>query len=547
MTAFLRLRFRQLGNSWVKGEKGKFFLFFLLGLFFVVVLSYFSMRIFGYLSGLEEFPSYFRLFLSEKLLAMVFMTLFVMLIFSAMLSSLNILFLSRDLPLLFASPLKVGSIFFWKSAEVFANSSAMVIFFSLPVLAAFCYYFAPTFTAVLQVAWVYALLIVTGFAAGLILGIIIPAFFSVRRLQPILSVFSIILISLLVVFLRLLRPERFLNPDEIDNLFRYMSSLDLRVFSYFPFAWASQAIADVALDQNADYWKLCLLFAGTLALLAGAVWLLQKKMYLRLIDKLASSGRGNAKSSWRLGGLAGDYSPLWKKEIKTFLRTPAQWSQLLIIGALMAVTVLNLKMIPVPHPAIRNVIAYFNLALALFIVAGLNSRFTFPAIPIEGGGLIHVVSSPFRRDTFYVFKFLFYWLPLLVIGMTLFIVGDMTLKIDPFFRLAAFLFLPLAVTSLTSLALLFGVNVPEIAPLSPQHLVVSRRGIAYMLWSMIVIVASLVFFARPLFLYYYHQALRRPLPWVEIVLWLSVFVLAHLLLTLVAYRRGKTVWQKREF
>ena len=64
-----------------------------------------------------------------------------------------------------------------------------------------------------------------------------------RRLQPVLSVFSIILISSIVVFLRLLRPERFLEPSEIDNVLNYMGSLDLKVFYYFPFSWLARAMS----------------------------------------------------------------------------------------------------------------------------------------------------------------------------------------------------------------------------------------------------------------------------------------------------------------
>ncbi len=250
MSGLLNVKLLQLKNSWQRGERGKLLLFLLLGLFFVLVLGFFFLRIFGYLQQLEDFPYLFKLFLAEKLLTMVFLTLFTMLLLSALLSSLDIFFLSRDLPFLFSSPMKTGRIFFWKLLEAAANSSAMVLFFSLPVLFSYCRFFAPGGRQVALVLLTFLLFIICGVLLGVLAGLIIPAFFSVRRLQPVLSVFSVVLISFIVVFLRLLRPERFLNPQEIDSVLQYMGSLDLRLFRYFPFSWAARSMTFAARGMN---------------------------------------------------------------------------------------------------------------------------------------------------------------------------------------------------------------------------------------------------------------------------------------------------------
>ena len=218
-----------------------------------------------------------------------------------------------------------------------------------------------------------------------------------RRLQPVLSVFSIILISSIVVFLRLLRPERFLEPSEIDNVLKYMGSLDLKVFYYFPFSWLARAMSLTADGRSAPYWKTIALFVMLAAALLALVLWLRKKFYLQLFDKLNRGGKGYYKSRWRPTALRDDYRPLLRKEMKTFLRTPAQWSQLLIVGALVAVFVINMKMIPLPHPSVKNFVSYLNLIMAVFIVSGLNSRFTFTSIPGEGPGQVHIFSSPYRQ------------------------------------------------------------------------------------------------------------------------------------------------------
>jgi ABC-2 type transport system permease protein len=546
MRSLLKLKFLQLRNSLVRGEKKKFVLFILLGLFFMLVLGFFFNKVFGYLATVEEFPHVFKVFLAEKLMMMIYMTLFSMLLLSALLTALDVFFISRDLHFLFSTPMPIRSAFAWKMLETGVYSSAMVVFFSLPIIFFYCRYFAPGPGQVLQILLAFLLFIACGVLAGILLGLVIPAFFSVRRLQPVLSVFSIILISTIVVFLRLLRPERFLEPSEIDNVLKYMGSLDLKVFYYFPFSWLARAMSLSADGRSAPYWKTIALFvvlAG--ALLALVLWL-RKKIYLQLFDKLNQGGKGYYKSRWRPTTLRNDYQPLWRKEIKTFLRTPAQWSQLLIVGALVAVFVINMKMIPMPHPAVKNFVSYLNLIMAVFIVSGLNSRFTFTSIPGEGPGQVHIFSSPFAKVKFYRFKLLFHLLPLLIVGFSLYALGDLALHFDAFTRLMALVFLAPAIIFLTVLSLVLGIETNETNPLSPEHVIVSKQGISYMLWSMIYLVGGMLLLARPVGVYYWHHFTREAVPYVEIVAWFAGFLLVNLVLIVYYYRRGKREWLARE-
>ncbi|HEX7502623.1 MAG TPA: hypothetical protein VF451_04305, partial [Acidobacteriota bacterium] len=143
MKSLLKLKYFQLRNALARGERKKYLLFLLLGVFFMLVLGFFFYKIFGYLAQVQEFPHVFKVFLAEKLLMMIFMTLFSMLLLSALLTSLDLFFISRDLHFLFTTPLPVRSAFTWKMLEVSVFSSSMVVFFSLPVLFFYCRYFAP--------------------------------------------------------------------------------------------------------------------------------------------------------------------------------------------------------------------------------------------------------------------------------------------------------------------------------------------------------------------------------------------------------------------
>jgi len=468
-------------------------------------------------------------------------------ILSTLVSTLNILFLSKDLNLLFSSPLPIGKIFLWKGIEVAFNSSIMVVFFSLPILFAYCHFFASNVLQITAVVISFSLYIISGVLIGLLIGILIPSFFSIKKLQPILTIISIIFISLIIIFLRLLRPEQFGNPEVISNLMSYMSGLEVREFVCFPFYWAAKCLNAVASGNQSDYFLFSGFFVILTILLVIALWILQKKYYFNLFNKLLKSSTIKGLSSWKKKIIRGDYGTLWKKEIKTFFRTPSQWSQLLIIGAIIIVFVINMKEIPMPHPTIKVFISYLNLGMAAFIVAGLNSRFTFTTFPMEIPGIVHIMASPFKQIRVLNFKLLFFGIPQLIIGFILFFITGIILDLDPYMQICGVIFLSPALVFLTVIAIYFSLKIQSSKPLSPQHLIASRPGIMYMLWSLVYIILGQIYFIRPTYLYYINSQLSRPVPYLEIILWFSGYVIINLVLIYHFLKRSRRLWLKKEF
>jgi ABC-2 type transport system permease protein len=551
MKSLFKARLRQLKNAASRLGWRKYFIFLLLSGGILGLLVFFSIKVFGFLYYQQEFPLYFKLFLSEKILMMTFLTMFLMLILSALISTLNIFFLSRDLPLLLTSPLRSRTVFTWKALEVAAASALMVIFFAMPMLFAYCYYFAPTLIDIAAVGLVFLLFMTSGVSIGILIGLIIPAFFSVKKLQPALSLVSIVLISTIVIFLRLLRPERFGNPVVIDNLLEYMGGLSVKGFAWFPFYWIARALHLVAKGDYWGYGKAIGAFLAIILSMTGFLLFLQKKYYLQLFDKLNKGTPGTHRSGWKKPRFFKkkyqDYSTLWKKEIKTFFRSPDQWSQLLIIAAIVIVFILNMKGIPLPHASVKNIIAYLNMGMAAFIAAGLNSRFTFTAIPMESPGIAHLMASPFEKKKLFHFKLLFYMIPQIIVGLILFFTGDITLHLDAFTRIGGIIYLAPTLPFLTILALYFSLRIQETVPLTPQHLVMSRSGISYMLWSTVYVAAGMIYFVRPFFLYHFNRFVHHPIPYLEISLWFVGFLVINSIMIVFFYKKSISIWNNKEF
>jgi len=547
MKALLKAKLRGIINSVRNNPGRKYALFAVFGILILAFLSFVSVKLFGYIYYQEDFPPELKNFLSEKLMTMVFLTMYTMLILSSLISTLNIFFLSKDLNLLFSSPMRSGRIFLWKGLEVTLNSSLMVIFFASPVISAYLYYFSMGAQNYILAMLHFVLFILTGVITGIILGFIIPGFISIKKLQPALSVVSIMIISIVVIFLRLLQPEKFGNPDIIDNVFEYIKGLSTPFFKYFPFEWLSKSLVSLSENSLSDFFSYLSATIMLMLFLYIILWQLQKRFYFPLFDKINRGSFGGRRSKWEKGIIKGDYGILFKKEVKSFLRTPEQWSQLLVIGAIIVVFIMNMKVIPLPSGQIKNIIGYMNIGMAAFIITGLNSRFTFTSMPMENPGISHMFASPFNKMKILKFKIIFYLIPMFLISFGLFFAGEIILEMDKITRLSGVLYLTPVVSLITLLAFYFSLQIQGSKQLSPQHLITTREGISFMLWSLVYIVLSLIFMIRPLFLYFYARFTRRIIPIGEILLWIGAFFLINFLLIYIFSRVIKRGWLKKEF
>src|SRR5678815_2752113 len=75
--------------------------------------------------------------LAYQLLLIILLTFLSMLLFSNLVASLSTFFLAHDLELLHAAPVSRESFFFARLIQTTVNSSWMVLFFSVPIFAAY--------------------------------------------------------------------------------------------------------------------------------------------------------------------------------------------------------------------------------------------------------------------------------------------------------------------------------------------------------------------------------------------------------------------------
>ena len=115
---------------------------------------------------------------------------------------------------------------------------------------------------------------------------------------------------------------------------------------------------------------------------------------------------------------------MMRKELKTFLRDSAEWSQLFLVGALIVIYLYNFKVLPISRSPIAaehlsNLIAYANIALTGFLVASLSARFVLPSISAEGAGFGLIRCAPLATGRYLLYKYVFYAVPFLTLALLL--------------------------------------------------------------------------------------------------------------------------------
>ena len=153
-----------------------------------------------------------------------------------------------------------------------------------------------------------------------------------------------------MILLRVIQPERLLRVESMPVMTDFFATLQSPVTPLLPSFWAGEAIF-AGLQGGVDWLHLVALWTTAVALtiaLGGRV----RALALRRLQQVAGSAKGplravaRARSRWR-GWLP--MSPVRRqllvKDLKVFLRDVSQWSQLLLLLALVLVYLYNFRVL----------------------------------------------------------------------------------------------------------------------------------------------------------------------------------------------------------
>ena len=373
----------------------------------------------------------------------------------------------------------------------------MVVIFLAPVLMgvglARCAPISFYLTSVLTIVPFAVIPVAVGTACTLLLVNVFPA----RRARDLLMLMGLLFAGSIVILLRMMRPEQLMRAESLPDVTGFFATLQSPVTPLLPSFWAGEML-------------FASLKGGWDLVHAGALWTtaLAFSVVLRAADErwhFAGYSRSQEAPKARFTKLRSldlivrvlPWSPVRRqllvKDLKVFLRDVSQWSQLLLLLALVLVylynfRVLDLQRIPYMSGFIKNIYAFVNLGMAGFVLATVAVRFVFPAVSAEGAAFWIIRTSPISMHDFLWSKFWTGLVPVLVLTEGLTIAANELLGVDPLLKVVAACAIVFLSFALVGLATGLGARYPRFTAENPSQVAGSYGGVAFMILAVLLII-----------------------------------------------------------
>ena len=464
--------------------------------------------------------------LLSKLLSFLFTIFFGVLVFSNVVTAITVLFLSDDLPILFSAPISSQRLFIARFIETAINSSWMVVFFGLPIFAAY--------GIVSHAGWAfYPWMLANLFAFAIMpsgLGVIVTLFlvkaFPARKTHDVLVIIAVLLVVGIYFLFRFLRPEQLFNPDVLHGVGEFFATLKTPDRYLAPAGWATQVMTLSLAGRNRDaLLYLSLNLSNGLMVVVIGQWL-SAILYPEAFSKAQEGKRARlvSKASMKKGRdrFATASGRIIEKDLRIFFRDTGQWTQLLLILALIVVYLYNFWALKLQHIAglsfyVVNVISYFNILLVALIASAVSVRFVLPAVSLEGPSFWIIRSAPMRLRTFLWTKFALSFIPIAAMSELLVLFSARFLNASDFVKWISAATALLLTFGITGLAVGIGALYPNFRETNAARLATGASSILFMVLAMLFVTAVVLIEFYPA-LMIFRSSLSgialKPLQWV---------------------------------
>jgi ABC-2 type transport system permease protein len=445
---------------------------------------------------------------------MVLLIFFSMLIFSHVIAALSNLFLSRDLEFCHSTPVLPEEVFVSRAIYTIIDSSWMLIIFGLPIFMAYGYVYRPGPGFYFTLLHLNLAMVIIAAGIGILVTMILVYVFPAQRTKDVIMLLSVLMVMGLYLMFRFLRPERLVNPDAFFTVTQYLSALKAPQSAYLPTQWITETLWDSLTGQagNSHLFEVILTWTTAATFVVVNVWAAHA-IYFEGFSKSQEAKKR------RIGGkkllepfvkfltrpFGKDLAALMAKDVRTFFRDNTQWSQLLLLVALVVVYVYNFTVLPMDKSPLRvdflqNELAFLNMGLAGFVLSAVSARFVFTAVSSEGEAYWIVRSSPLRLKRYLWGKFLFFLFPMFILAETLIIVTNFFLDVTLFMMVLSSCTTFFMVFGIVSLGIGLGALYPNFKYQNIAQVSTSFGGVLYMIVSSLFIATIIVLEAWPVYI-----------------------------------------------
>lgn len=492
----------------------------------------FFFRIFVFLAPIEVIGT----IIADKLISYSFFIFTLLLFMSNGITALSTLYHSSELDYLHSTPLQPFHIFSLKLIETVFYSSWATLIGGIPIVSSYLIAFSHfQIKTILIILPLFAFILIPsglGVSIVIILKKINPRW-TVKHLAALLGTLSIFFVFIYIKT----TPYNFNIPDtlNLEAINQFIQNLKISN-PYFPNEWFYNCASALTKNNLGIYTKnLALLLSGSLISISIAFLLSNAFYRLSWMTSESSSISLSIHKKLLLNKLPKILNTL-QKDIKIFLRSPLQWSQLMIIGVLLVTYTFSLRRTPlyVRDPFWLSVLALINTGFIGYITATLSLRFVYPGISLEGKTWWSLRSSPLSPELILHSKGILFLIINLIIAESVIILSNIILVN---YRIIVLLSAVLcAIFSFVSvyLSISLGTLFANFKETNPAKIASGAGGLLTAAINLLYIAISMVLFATPISIYI-RSRLEGNLISIQIPLFISssIFLVITLLVVFV--------------
>jgi ABC-2 type transport system permease protein len=490
-----------------EGGAAKLLVLLVVGLIFWAGAFGVLFRVLRYFRNTEEIGA----LLAAKLLSLVLLSFVSILLLSNVITALSSFFLAKDLDLLVSSPVDWLRLYLAKLGETVVHSSWMVALMSVPILAAY--------GIVYDGGWLFAPLALAAFLPFLVMPAVVGSavtltlvnVFPARRTRDLLSIIALGAAAGVILIFRMVRPEQLARPEGFQSLLDFIAVLRAPTSPLMPSEWVTRTVMGY-LQGAPDWLSLYLLWTGAASFVVFGAWL-HRRLYHTGFTRAQEGAERFVRGGfwiWTLGPLMTRLGPARRefvlKDLRLFFRDTTQWSQMILLGALLVVYLFNIRALPlfrgeqVPFFLV-SVVSFLNLGLAGFVLASIAARFIFPAVSLEGRQMWLLRSSPLELRALLWAKYWVGTIPLLVLALAITVLTNVLLKASGFMMAVGVGTIILLTLAISAMALAFGALYPQFETENAAQIPTSFGGLVFMMATIGLLAAVIVIEAIPVFRY----------------------------------------------
>ncbi|MDA3793338.1 MAG: hypothetical protein PF545_06800 [Elusimicrobia bacterium] len=453
-------------------NKVKFFISLFLALFFMSLLFVGFYRVISYVKDTPIVGTA----LVARLIGTVFLALFVLLVYSSIITAFSTLYFSGDNDFLMVSPLNLKGLLYGKLVRTAVYASWMSIIVIVPLFMSLAVNFPVSLKAYILFPVAILLFFLSAAAPGMTLVVITVKIFPARKIRDFLILGLVILGTGTYVLFRMLKLEQILRPGRESLAAGYLTKFELPNSFYLPSHWISKITVEF-INNRPGWW---MSFIAIVLIAFFLIWLygfIAEKFFYIGWEKVQSEEkkRFSARTFYK--------DPIFAKDIKTFFRDTRQWTQMLLIAALIFIYIFNIYKLPLDIPYIHYLISFLNIGMVGFVIAAVGLRFSFSSVSLEGKYFWVVMSSPFNARKVLRKKYIQNIIPVLIMGMVLIVSSNIILKAPLFLSLLSAVTVFAAAFSITSIGIGLSAIYPKFDADNPAEIESSWGGVIYMVYS----------------------------------------------------------------